>query len=112
MAKPWSTPNNRLRMNITSAIVHTALIFLGALFAPLALGQLAPSLPKVDPGKDARAAAKAPLDPVATRARVDQELGRLKEQQERAFGPFVERRGAGGGYQHQNVDFEPAETES
>jgi small-conductance mechanosensitive channel len=71
-------------MNIASAIVHAALIFLGALFAPLALGQLAPSFPKDDAGKDARAAAKAPLDPVATRARVEQELGRLKEQQERA----------------------------
>src|SRR6185369_4340182 len=71
-------------MNIASAIVHAALIFLGALLAPLALGQLAPSFPKDDAGKDARAAAKAPLDPVATRARVEQELGRLKEQQERA----------------------------
>ncbi len=71
-------------MNIASTIVRTALIVLGALSAQLALGQLAPSLPKDDAGKDAQAAAKAPLDPVATRARVEQELGRLKEQQKRA----------------------------
>ena len=56
-------------MNITSAVVHTALILLGALFAPLALGQLDP-FPKDDAGKGAKAAAQAPLDPVATRARV------------------------------------------
>src|SRR6478672_3719557 len=70
-------------MNITSAVVHTALILLGALLAPLALGQLDP-FPKDDAGKGAKAAAQAPLDPVATRARVEQELGRLKEQQKRA----------------------------
>ena len=70
-------------MNIASAIVHAALILLGALFAPLALGQLDP-FPKDDAGKGAKAAAQAPLDPVATRARVEQELGRLKEQQKRA----------------------------
>ena len=42
-------------MNLTGAIVHTALIFLGALFAPLALGQLDP-FPKDDAEKGAKAA--------------------------------------------------------
>src|SRR6188508_1997184 len=70
-------------MNINRAIVHAALICLGALFAPLALGQLDP-FPKDDAEKGAKAAPQAPLDPVATRARVEQELGRLKEQQKRA----------------------------
>src|SRR4026207_928518 len=70
-------------MNIASAIVHTALIFLGALFAPFALAQLDP-FPKDDAGKGAKATTQAPLDPVATRARVEQELGRLRGEQERA----------------------------
>jgi hypothetical protein len=32
-------------------LVLALLVFLGAVFAPLALGQLAPSLPKDDPAK-------------------------------------------------------------
>ena len=58
------------------------LILVLALFAPSALGQL-PSIPKGDPGKEAQAAAK-PLDPVATRARIEQEIGGLRERLERA----------------------------
>ena len=49
---------------MNSTIIRTTLIFLGALFAPLALGQLDP-FHKDDAGKGAPAAAKAPLDPVA-----------------------------------------------
>ncbi len=55
-----------------------------ALFAPFALGQPIPSVYKGGAAKGAPAAAQAPLDPVATRARIEQEIGGLRERMERA----------------------------